>query len=274
MRMKEGLTQNSRESRDDESELDFNLFDIPSWSIVKLLDDYSDGSEYKIIGEGLQEITGVSTILVFSFDNVFNRLSTRAILGDEGHVAVLNKVLVDCLESTVLNRKAQQMLALFSGKLVQISGGLFELTNGNITQDQCVSLLKVIDITNVYTVGFYRKEQLYGGALLFPEMELKGLDPYVVESFIKIVSIILRRIKTEKEMRSSEQEYRKLLGLSINMLPDKTTERDVSTVRQLFQRNKKGKNAGTKVVVQSASRGKPVMKHNTKPDRDSKKEPT
>ena len=74
MRMKEGLTQNSRESRDDESELDFNLFDIPSWSIVKLLDDYSDGSEYKIIGEGLQEITGVSTILVFSFDNVFNRL--------------------------------------------------------------------------------------------------------------------------------------------------------------------------------------------------------
>jgi PAS domain S-box-containing protein/putative nucleotidyltransferase with HDIG domain len=235
---------------------DSHINDVPSRIVAKLMDVSGDDNVYNIIGEGLQEITGVSTLLVFSFSDTVHHLRVRAILGESGHVAALNRLLVDYLESTVINKMEQQRLDLLSGKLVQVSGSLFELTNGSISKDHCVSLLKELDITDVYALGFHWKGQLFGGALLFPGMELHEINSYAIDAFIKHISIILQRRWLEEEMQSSESEYQDLLRASIGPVSDDVVNRHASMVRQLFQRSKKDSDTVTSTIARGKQKEK------------------
>ena len=218
---------------------DFNNIEILSRTIAKLIDVSDDANAYEIIGKGLRDITGVSTLLVFSFNDSVHRLRVRAVLGDNRHIAAINRLLVDYLESTVIDKTEQQRFALLSGKLEQVSGGLFGLTNENMSRYHCVSLRKELDITEVYVVGFQWKGQLFGGALLFPAIEVQEINSYLIDVFIKHVSIILQRRRVEEELQSSEQEYRKVLASSSGIVSGNANDSKALLVRQLFQRSKK-----------------------------------
>jgi PAS domain S-box-containing protein/putative nucleotidyltransferase with HDIG domain len=114
----------------------------------------------------------------------------------------------------------------------------------------CVSLQKELDITDVYVIGFQWKGQLFGGALLFPAIELKEINSYTIDAFIKHVSIILQRRYIEEELQSSEREYRNLLAFSTGIGPCNINDSEVSFVRQLFQRSKNDSDTKTNILAQ------------------------
>jgi PAS domain S-box-containing protein/putative nucleotidyltransferase with HDIG domain len=224
---------------------DFNNIEVLSRTIEKLIDVSGDIGAYDIIGSGLRDITGVSTLLVFSFHDNVHRLRVRAVLGENGHVSAINRLLVDCLENTAIDKKEQQRFDLLSGKLVKISGGLSELTTENMSRYHCSSLQKVLDITGIYAIGFQWKGQLYGGALLFSSMELQEINSYLIDVFVRHVSIILQRRRIEEELQSSEREYRNLLASSTGIASGNINDSKASFVRHLFQQSKDDFNIGT-----------------------------
>ena len=243
----------SRKSPENNNEIykpeDFNSIEVLSRTIAKLIDVSGDANAYEIIGEGLRDVTGVSTLLVFSFNDNVHRLRVRTVLGENGHVAAINRLLVDCLESTVIDKTERQRFDLLSGKLVRVYGGLFELTNENMSRYHCVSLQKELAITNVYIVGFQWKGQLFGGALLFPAMELQEINSYTIDIFTQHVSIILQRRRIEEELQSSEREYRNLLASSTGIGPDNVNDSKASLVRQLFHRGNNDSDTETNTLA-------------------------
>ena len=234
--------QGSRKSPEISNEIykpeDLHSIEVLSRTITMLIEVSDDAHAYDIIGEGLRDITGVSTLLVFSFNDNIHSLRVRTILGENGHVAAIKKLLVDCLENTAIDETEQQKYTFLSGKLVQVSGGLFELTNKNMSEYHCVSLQKKLGITELYAIGFHWEGQLFGGALLFPAKELQEINSYLIEVFARHVSIILQRRRIEEELQSSEREYMNLLAHSGGIVSGNVNDSKASLIRQLFQQDK------------------------------------
>jgi CheY-like chemotaxis protein len=94
------------------------------------------------------------------------------------------------------------------GRLVDISGGLKEFSNDSFNSEHLKKLEEVLNIHNIYIMGFTRDNISYGGIIIFSEREVEADERSILEVLINQVSLSIHRRTVEKDLIESEHRYR------------------------------------------------------------------
>jgi PAS domain S-box-containing protein/putative nucleotidyltransferase with HDIG domain len=111
--------------------------------------------------------------------------------------------------SLAINDEARRELC--SGTLKKVPGGFHELTMGVIPRSVCTTVEKVLDIGDVYAVGFTWDGRLLGSASFLLQKDANSIDPGLVKTFVSLASIALQRWRSEEALRESEQRNNEIL---------------------------------------------------------------
>ena len=192
---------------------------------MNLADSVSEEDVYQIIGEALLELVPHSVVSISSFEEKSNCFIVRAIVGADMDIADLAKILGrhPIGMSLAINDRARRELS--SGTLKLVPGGLHELTMGAIPRSVRASIEKVLDIGDVYAIGFTRHRRLLGSASFLLEKDANSIDSRLVKSFVSLASLALQWWRAEEALRESEQRnnetlqrYNRILQMSTDMI--------------------------------------------------------
>lgn len=175
-------------------------------SATALIEMTSEEDLYQYTADTLQEICGGSSALVSIRESFSDTIVVRAHSLTKGQFKIARSYLGSRIKGLKFPKYKNEKL-LKSGRLVQIKDGLYDLAGGTIPRAVCSSIEKLTGIKAMYTVGFNRKETLFGNVLIFISDENVILNSSLIEAFIRQVSIAIERIKTEKALHESETRY-------------------------------------------------------------------
>ncbi|MFW5784689.1 MAG: ATP-binding protein, partial [Chitinispirillaceae bacterium] len=97
---------------------------------------------------------------------------------------------------------------LRSGKMVEISGGLYDFCFGRFPRSIIGVLEKKWGVKYVYTAGFSRNGKLFGTMAILVENELYDEDMEVLNAFVDQTALAVHRKCTEDRLCESNQRYR------------------------------------------------------------------
>ncbi len=97
-------------------------------------------------------------------------------------------------------------------KRIKTFPSLFEDTNGAISLKIALTLQKALKIDKVWGLSYTIDNTVYGTSAFAVKKDQQAPDRKVLDSFINISSISIRRLLLEKELRDSEKETKKYLN--------------------------------------------------------------
>ncbi len=192
---------------------------------MSLADSSSEDDACQIIGEALLELVPDSVVSINSFEEKSACFRVRAIVGADTRIADLAKILGThpVGMSLAINDEARRELG--SGTLKKVPGGFRELTMGAIPRSVCTAVEKLLDIGDVYAVGFVWNRRLLGSASFLLQKDAHPIDPGLVKTFVSLASLALQRWRSEEALRESEQtknetlqRYNRILQMSTDMI--------------------------------------------------------
>ncbi len=165
---------------------------------------------YLFVAERLKELVGALLVFINAYEPVNRVIRTRAVVGlgrfAEKAAALTGRNLADMTYS--LTDEAETTFA--TGRLTEISGGMYALSFGTIPRAACDSLEKLLGIGVAYSIGFVWKDALYGNATIVMRAGEVIAAPAAVETFVRQAAIALQRRATEDALRQSEESFRAL----------------------------------------------------------------
>jgi PAS domain S-box-containing protein/putative nucleotidyltransferase with HDIG domain len=193
--------------------------------LMSLADSSSEDDAFQIIGEALLELVPDSVVSINSFEEKSACFRVRAIVGADTRIADLAKILGTHPVgiSLAINDEARRELG--SGTLKKVPGGFRELTMGAIPKSVCTAVEKLLDIGEVYAVGFTWDGKLLGSASFLLQKDANPIDPRLVKTFVSLASLVLQRWRSEEALRESEQtknetlqRYNRIVQMSTDMI--------------------------------------------------------
>ena len=170
-----------------------------------------DENIYQLIGERLKELVGDCVIAINSYDKQKDSLCTRAVEGlgkySKAVLKLIGRNLVG-LSVPITDEEARSLLA--TGKLVAGPPGLYELSFGEIPAGICRRIEDLLSFGDIYAIGFARKGELFGNAIIITRRGssgLKGED--LVETFIRQAAVALQRREAEEALVKARDELEK-----------------------------------------------------------------
>jgi PAS domain S-box-containing protein len=171
-----------------------------SRTAMELVELPSESDIYQLIGRRLRELVGRSFVVINSFDETTQSIQAQAFLGAKKEVeSVLKMLNKDPMEmSFPINKEARE--GLTSGKLVKVPGGLHVLSFEKIPKRICTALEKLLNLGDIYVMGFTRKGQLFGSATIITRSKSRLEKKDLIETFIGQASVALQRRRAEEEL--------------------------------------------------------------------------
>jgi two-component system sensor histidine kinase/response regulator len=147
----------------------------------------------------------------------------------------------------------KEMLELFNdGKLHEIKGGIYDLFAGIIKQEVCTELERMLEINNIYAIGFMRSNNFYGGALILSQNMIADDDINIIEAISSQVSLSIHRRSIEKDLVHSEARYKKLNKELEQKVKERT--RDLETVNSQLNIELAERKLTEKALVESEAK--------------------
>ena len=172
---------------------------------------------YKFIGKRLRELVGNSFVLVNSFDETTQCIQAQAFLGARKEIESVLKILKKNPMAMSLPINEEARAGLTTGKLVKVPGGLYVLSFEKIPKHICTTLEKLLNLGDIYVMGFTRKGELFGNAVIITRGKAGLEKKDLIETFIGQASVALQRRRAEEEL----QKYREHLE---EMVEERTAE--------------------------------------------------
>jgi signal transduction histidine kinase/DNA-binding NarL/FixJ family response regulator len=125
----------------------------------------------------------------------------------------INKLLGIDLNDHVFRIEDQyrEFIDIFSdGNLKEIKGGLYEFFSASVNKYECIEMEKEIGISNLYSIGFFRNKNFYGGAIIASSSRIGSDDVKIIETLCSQASLSIYRRLIEKNLRLSELRVRRL----------------------------------------------------------------
>jgi PAS domain S-box-containing protein len=166
---------------------------------------------YNYIAKQLKEVIKNSVIIINSFDPDSNTLTLRSIWDIGKYLELVLKILRRNPVGLCFEISHEAKSALTSGKLEKVPGGLNVLSFGNIPKKICTALEKLLNIGEIYSMGFTREERLLGNAVIMMQKGTKLTNKNFIETFVNQASVALLRRRAEEALRESEEKYRLLI---------------------------------------------------------------
>ena len=196
-------TKGEREKEEDKHIRDLAFL---SRGAVGFLDLSLEDDIYQFIGERLKELAGNSIIIVNSFEAATDRVYVRAVLGVGKRMGNIIRILGKHPVELSLTIDDEARLGLGTGKLVKVPGGLHEFSFKRIPKTVCRAIEKVLDLGNIYAMGFTWKGKLFGNASILTRKGTESGDQTLIETFIKQASVALQRRQAEETLRKAHNE--------------------------------------------------------------------
>ena len=112
---------------------------------------------------------------------------------------------------TSTDHENNRLLDLFSdGKLHKVEIGFFDLITGVFNRKPNSVPEKSMIIKNLYCIGFIRNEKIYGGVIIFSSKMIEDDEIKIIEAISNQVSLSIHRRSIEKDLKSSETQYKNL----------------------------------------------------------------
>jgi PAS domain S-box-containing protein len=188
-----------------------------SRTAMELVELPPESDIYQLIGKRLRELVGNSLVVINSFDEATQSVQFQALLGAKKEIENVLKLLNKDPRQISFPISKEAREGLTTGKLVKVPGGLHVLSFGKIPKHICTALEKLLNLGDIHVMGFTRKGQLFGSAVIITRgrggLEKKDL----IETFIGQASVALQRRRAEEELI----KYREHLE---EMVEERTTE--------------------------------------------------
>lgn len=187
---------------------------------------------YQIMNDGIREIIpGVYFLITklqpndmnfrithsFGFDRFINPIQT--LLGK-------NPFEIDFPFSDISNSRLE---AFNNGKLFHLEGGLYDLVSARINKTICLTIERMLDISEIYTISFITKKSFFGGASFFITKDINesGLINEEIKSTIETIAFQvsyainnLRHIQLLKEKENNLIIVQSRFNQLINQMND------------------------------------------------------
>jgi PAS domain S-box-containing protein len=156
---------------------------------------------YKFIGKRLRELVSNSFVLINSFDETTQCIQAKAFLGARKEIESVLKILKKDPMGMSFPISEEAREALTTGKLVKVPGGLYVLSFEKIPKQICTALERLLNLGNIYVMGFTRKGQLFGNAVIVTRSKAELEKKDLIETFIGQASVVLQRRRAEEELK-------------------------------------------------------------------------
>ena len=182
-----------------------------------------------LIAEHLKRMVKDSIVAVLTHDNKMNRFFVNKLLGIEGKIKSLEKMLKK--SSDMFNFKVSPEIweALLSGKLTNFSWDLHKMTSGEFSREINRELKMLLGVNRIHTIGLTYKGELYGAGVILTKEKNALKNKNIIEAFIHQASIVLQRLRTENELRRSFIKIRKTLEETVETLASAVEIKDPYT---------------------------------------------
>lgn len=170
---------------------------------------------YSYTANQLSKICQHSFVVINMLDHKTNRVIIKGIHGEDRYISFVHNLIGSKLIGKSFPYYRNHDL-LVSGKLGLLDDGIYELMGGEINKKVCKAIEKTMGFKKIYTIGFTRKEKLYGNALIITYRDDVELNTHLIEAFINQISIAIRRLSFEKALFESEKKFE----IAFEMSPD------------------------------------------------------
>jgi two-component system, sensor histidine kinase and response regulator len=181
---------------------------------------------YSVICDNIILLLDKAAVIAVGFSNkqTFHDSNTELFEPVFKKIRILSGLEILELIPEIVDRK-RKVLDLFNdGILHRINGGIYELFEGYIDDRNCQELSYITDKSYIYTIGFLRNENYYGGAIIFSQLLIVDEDIKIIETFCNQASLSIYRRSIEKDLRISESRYRKLNAELEQKVKDRTQD--------------------------------------------------
>ena len=161
---------------------------------------------YEFIAEQLKKLSGDSFIVVSSFDEATDYAYCREVLGVGEKMGIIISILGKHPVGMSLKIDNEAKLGLTSGKLVKVPNGFYEFCYRKIPRTVCRTIEKVLDLGDIYAMGFAWKGNLFGNASILTRKGTPLADQTVIETFIHQASVALQRRQVEQALQKAHDE--------------------------------------------------------------------
>lgn len=174
-----------------------------------LIDFPPDADLYHFIGAQLQQLEAVRFVIVSSFESEPEQSRVRAIAGVKHGLSEVLRVLGRHPIGMTLPLDADARASLVTGMLVEVRD-LHELTFGEIPQAVCRTLERMFNLGRIHVMGFAAEGRLFGSAVLILYQDAGFQNPQLVEGFMGLAAVALRRLQTEMSLHKQGRRLRVL----------------------------------------------------------------
>jgi len=197
--------ENSQESEQNYSR---NLLFLSN-TALKFLSFSNDDDIFIFIGKKLAEITHNSIIVVASYSEINNLLSVRFISGINRYLNNILQLLDKNPEDIKIQVTPEYMdvLNLHKQSMYPIPGGLFQATLGQIPENTCQQIERLLKVNHYYAMGLMRGGNLYGAVIIATKVRQNIMnDLKIIETFLFQASIALHRKQLENELIRAKEK--------------------------------------------------------------------
>ena len=177
-----------------------------SRTAMNLVEISPEEDVYQFIGERLKEIAGNSVVIISSFDEASSSFYVRAVVGLGGHADTITEILGRHPVGITSAINDEARLALTSGKLVKVPGGLYEYSFGELPKTICHVIEQLLGLGDIYDIGFTWKGKLFGSAAIFTRKGTKLRNQSVIETLVRQASVALQRWQIEKALQQAHDD--------------------------------------------------------------------
>lgn len=175
-------------------------------SALDLVEFSHEEDIYLYSAKMLSTILQNSLVLVNMLDPTTNRVIIKGVAGEPEIINSLDKLIGFKLIGTDFPYYKKND-KLKTGRLHKTEQRLYEIAGGDISAILCGTLEKTFDLKDIYSIGFTRKEVLYGNVLIFTLEEDIKFNSNLVEAFVNQISIAIHRISSERALLESEHRF-------------------------------------------------------------------
>jgi two-component system, sensor histidine kinase and response regulator len=169
-------------------------------------------SIYKAISESIKRL--LNDVFVISVEFINNK-EAHIINSDwiEPYINEIKRISGIDLSGDIfqINGNNQDILDLYNdGKLHKIEGGIYEMSTGQFSLDNCKEIEKLLGINITYLIEFSRNNIYYGGIIIFSNQEIGSEDINIIEALCSQASLNIHRRTVDKALKLSEKRYKSL----------------------------------------------------------------
>jgi signal transduction histidine kinase len=198
---------NTEDAENSEKDYNRNLLFLSN-TALKFLSFSNDDDIFLFIGKKVAELTKNAIVIVSSYNEVNHLLSVRFISGINRYLNNILQILDKNPEDIKIQvaPKFMNMLHFHEQSIYPVSGGLFQASLGQIPQNDCRQIEKLLKINGYYAMGLMKGGNLYGVVLIATKANQYIKDIKIIETFLFQASISLHRKQLENELIRSKEK--------------------------------------------------------------------